>query len=201
VCPRAYLEVFPAAGLTRGALAGLGVFADYRFSVGFEVRTAAETRSAELNRLGAGLIWRLPALSGWRLGFAPAISYERRELTVSGAVPGLPDAHLQGVKAGVALAVPVASRFALLLGAGYVHWTSSADLVRGDVSFFPSGSASAIEAEAGFSVALFRRFSIRLLGEYSSTAYALDPDPTGAYRASRATDRYLGGRASMRAEL
>ena len=39
------------------------------------------------------------------------------------------------------------------------------------------------------------------VGEYSSTSYTLDPDPSGTYRASGATDRLLGARASIRADL
>lgn len=201
VCPRAYLEVFPAAAFGPGPLAGLGVFADYRRSVGFEVSAGAQDHSARLSRLSAGLTWRLPPLSALRLALAPAVSYERLEVIVSGTVPGLPDARLEGVKLGADLGVPIGARFALLLGGGWVHWTSSKDLVDGDVAFFPSGSASALEAEAGFAVAFARRLSVRLVGEYSSTRYSLDADVTGRYRATEATDRYLGGRASLRAEL
>jgi hypothetical protein len=196
--PRARLELFPAAAATGGALAGLGAFAEYRRSVGFEVKTASETRSAQVGRLGAGLLWRLPPLTSLKLGLAPAVSYERLDATVSGGIAGLPDAHLRGFKVGSGLSIPIGSRFALLLGGGYVLWTSSGDLVK---PFFPSGSASAIEAEAGFSLALHGRFSLQLLGEYSSTSTSLDPDPTGTYRASSAADRYLGGRASVRAEF
>jgi len=200
--PRVRLEVFPAAWLTRGALSGLGAFGEYRRSVGFEVRSGTEKRSAELARLGAGLTWRLPPLTSWKLGLAPAVSYERVDLTVGGGgIAGLPDAHLRGVKAGLGVAVPIGSRLALLLGGGYVRWTSAGDLVKGKVPFFPSGSASAVEAEAGLSAALFGRVSAQLLGEYGSTSYSLDPDPTGTYRASGATDRSLGGRVTVRAEL
>ncbi len=105
------------------------------------------------------------------------------------------------MKVGARLEVPVGARFALLVGGGWVRWTSAPDLVEGDVAFFPSGSASALEAEAGLSLAFTRRLSVRMLGEYSSTRYALDADATGTYRASEATDRYLGGRAAMRAEF
>jgi len=202
LCPRLYVEIFPGAAVTRGPLAGIVAFADYRRSVGFEVRAGSEVLPARLARLGAGLGWRSPPVSRLRLGFSPAISYERRDVTLTrGAIPGLPNAHLRGVRIGSGLSVPIAARYALLFGAGYVFWTSSGDLVQGNVPFFPSGSASALEVEAGISVALRGPLSARIVGEYSSTRYSLDPDPTGAYRASRATDRYAGGRASIRAQF
>ena len=201
VIPGARLELYPLAPLTRGALAGLGLFGGYDRSVGFEVKGATQTQSAELTRISAGLGWRLPPLTGLRLVFSPAVSFERRDLVVKGGIAGLPDAHLQGVKGGLGLAVPVASWLSLLLDGSYVQWTSSKDLVKGDVPFFPSGSAAAIELEAGLSVAFSARLSLKVLGEYGSTSYSLDPDPTGTYRASGATDRFLGGRAALRLEL
>jgi hypothetical protein len=199
--PRVYLEVFPAAAAAFRPIAGLGAFAEYRRSVGFEVRAGSETHSAQLSQLSAGVAWHLPPVTSWRLAFTPAVSYERRDLDVSGTIPGFPEMRLRGVRAGAGMELPLGARYALLLGAGYVRWTSAGDLVRGGAPFFPSGSASAIEAEAGLSIGLFGRYSARLVGEYGATSYALDPDPTGTYRASGATDRSAGVRASVRADF
>jgi hypothetical protein len=40
-----------------------------------------------------------------------------------------------------------------------------------------------------------------VLGEYSSTSYSFDADPTGTYTATGATDRLLGGRAVLRLDF
>jgi hypothetical protein len=201
-CPLVLVEVLPVAGLVREPFAGLGAFAGYRRSVGFEVRDPSQTRSAELVRLSAGVLWRLPPQTPLHLVLTPALSYERRDATVSGGgIAGLPDAHLRGVKIGAGLLAPVTPRYALLLDAGYVLWTTSKDLVGGDGRFFPSGSAGAVEVEAGLSAALFGRYSARLVAELSSTSYSLDADPTATYRASGATDRFLGLRATVRADF
>jgi hypothetical protein len=200
--PSVHLEVLPVAGLAREPYAGLGAFAGYRRSVGFKVKDPTQSHSADLGRISAGVLWRLPPLTQLRLVFTPAVSYERRDMTVSGGgIAGLPDSHLRGVKIGSALFAPLGSRYALLLDAGYVVWTSSKDLVGGEVKFFPSGSAHALELEGGLSVALFGRYSARFVGEYSSTSYSLEADPTSTYRATGATDRYLGVRATIRADF
>jgi hypothetical protein len=200
-CPRLALELYPAARLTDGALAGLGAFADYRMSIGFKVRSAGQTYGTSLSRLGAGVTWRLPPLTSLKLVLAPAASYERRDVNVSGTIAGLADTHLAGVRLGARLSAPVTSRFQLLVGGGYVRWTSVGDLAKSGGGFFPSGKASAFELEAGLSMALYGPFSARLVGEYGSTSYTLDADPTGAYVASGATDRWSGATLSIRAEL
>ncbi|HEY6001271.1 MAG TPA: hypothetical protein VIV57_00270, partial [Anaeromyxobacter sp.] len=200
--PSVLVEVLPVAGLVPEPFAGLGAFAGYRRSIGFKVKDPTQSHSAELGRLSAGALWRLPPLTQLRLVFTPEISYERRDMTVSGGgIAGLPDSHLRGVKAGSALFAPLTPRYALLLDAGYVVWTSSKDLIGGDVRFFPSGNASAFELDAGLSAALFGRYSARFVAEYSSTSYSLDADPTSTYRASGATDRYVGVRATIRADF
>jgi hypothetical protein len=200
--PSVLVEVLPVAGAVREPYAGLGAFAGYRRSVGFKVKDPTQSHSADLGRISGGVLWRLPPLTQLRLVFTPAVSYERRDMTVSGGgIAGLPDSHLRGVKVGSALFAPLGSRYALLLDAGWVVWTSSKDLIGGDVKFFPSGNAHALELEGGLSVALFGRYSARFVAEYSSTSYSLDADPTSTYRASGATDRYLGARATVRADF
>jgi hypothetical protein len=65
------------------------------------------------------------------------------------------------------------------------------------LAFFPGGSAWAVDGEAGLSVSISGPVSARLVADYRSTRYQLDPDPTGVYRASGATDTHLGGRFTL----
>jgi hypothetical protein len=88
----------------------------------------------------------------------------------------------------------------VLVGLGYLAWTSAENLIKGAPSFFPGGKASAIELEAGAAWAIWGTVSARALLEYHRTHYALDADPTGTYTASGATDASLGLRLLLRAE-
>jgi hypothetical protein len=198
--PLLRLEVFPAAPFTQGLAAGAGLFGSYRLSVGLRTRTdAGEPRSSEISRLVLGATWRSPPLSTLRIVLAPSVSYQSLKAVVQPAIPGLADAKLSGVKGGLDLEFRSGRSLSFLMGGGYVKWTTAQDLVEGSVAFFPGGSASAIELEVGMSVAVLRWLSIRLLGEYSSTRYSFEADPTGVYSASGARDTYLGGRLVLRA--
>jgi hypothetical protein len=205
VGPGLHLELYPASLLTENAFAGIGLFADYSFSVG--LKTTDPVSGAEhptsFTRLGAGVCWRLHPVPSSRFALVPALSYQQLKFTIEPlagvSIQGLPDANLSGVKAGVAAEIPLSDAVSILLGVGYVKWTTAGDLV-GD-GFFPSGSAHALEAEAGLSVAFSGLLSLRVVGDYSGTQYSLQPDPSGTYQASSAADQYLGGRIMLRAQF
>lgn len=204
VSPRLHLEIFPLSPLAEGALAGIGLLADYGMSVGLKTKDqGGADHSSRFTRLGAGLCWRLHPSSSSRFALVPAVSYQQLKLSVdplAGApIPGLPDADLSGVKASLGAEIPIGGAVTVLVGVGYVKWTTARDLV--GAGFFRSGSAYALEADAGLSVALAGMLSLRLLGEVSSTRYSLTPSPGGTYQATGATDQYLGGRAMLRAEF
>ena len=205
VAPGLHLELYPASLLTENAFAGIGLFADYSFSLGLKTTdpVSGADHPTSFTRLGAGVCWRLHPVPSSRFALIPALSYQQLKFTIEplAGVPiqGLPDANLSGVKAGVAAEIPASGAVSILLGVGYVKWTTAGDLV-GD-GFFPSGSAYALEAEAGLSVAFSGLLSLRVVGEYSGTRYSLEPDPNGTYQASGAADQYLGGRIMLRAEL
>jgi hypothetical protein len=202
ISPAFRLELYPLSLATQSALAGIGLFGEYAFSVGLTTQdpSGGADHSTSFSRLGAGLLWRIEPAAGSRFALIPAVSYQSLKFTVGGTpVPGLPDADLSGFKAGIDVEIPVGGAVAILLGAGYVYWTSAADLVSD--AFFPSGSAYAAEAQAGVSIGLGGAFSLRVLGDYSGTRYSLEPSPGGTYQATGASDRYLGGRALLRAEF
>jgi hypothetical protein len=197
--PRLRLELFPAARIANRFLAGLGAFGDYSTSVGLktQVEGTAEKRSTTFTSVEAGLLWRAPPI-GFGLVLVPSASWRRDTVSVGTAIPGLPDAALTGWKGALGAEVPLGSRLALLAGAGYVSWSKKGDLVGPD--FFPGGSARGLELEAGLAVTVVGPISVRALFEYRTTRYSLDPDPTGAYVATGATDAYVGGRLALRGE-
>lgn len=200
--PRLRLELYPLSPLTEGVFSGLGLEADYGFSVGLTTKDPAggADHPTSFSRLGLGLLWRIRPLASSRFALIPAVSYQRLKFTVGGTpIQGLPDADLSGVKAAVDAEIPVGGGIAILLGAGYVRWTTAADLL-GD-AFFPGGSAHAIEADAGVLVGLGGAFALRVLGSYSGTQYSLESTPGATYQATGATDRYLGGSATLRAQF
>jgi hypothetical protein len=198
--PRGRIELYPAAGFTQGAGAGIGLFVDAALSIGLETEgPGGEKRDSTYSRLAGGALWRLPV--GKALALVPSVAYESLKLRVDPPIQGLPEADLAGVAGRLGAEIRIARPVKLLLGAGYVWWLTARDLVDGDPAYFPDGSAAALEGEAGLDVAVAGRVSLRVVGQYSSTAYDLDPDPTGTYVATGATDRFVSVNASVRAEF
>jgi len=197
VGPRLRVELYPLALVGPGPFAGIGLFADYGLSVGLKTEDDLGRKLAtSYSRLDAGVRWRL-AVAPW-LALAPSVSYEMRSLTVSGGIPGLPDAQLAGPRGALGAEVPLGEAFQLQAGAAFVQWTTAQDLVKGSPAFFPGGSAYALDLEAGASWAFTRQLSLVLLLDYSHTRTSVTRDPSGTYNVAGATDDYLGGRALLR---
>jgi hypothetical protein len=204
--PGLHLEVFPASALTDGIFAGIGLFGDYCFSLGLKTEGAGaggatEKRDTSFTRLQGGLLWRIHPASSSQFALIPAVSYQQLKFTVDPPFTGLPNANLSGVKGALNLEIPLGGSFSVLLGGGYVKWLTAKDLVKGDLTFFPGGSAYAIEAEAGVAWGFYGPLSLRVLGEYSSTKYTLEAAPPGGFQATSAKDEYIGGRAMLRGQF
>ena len=197
----ASLEFFPLARGDSAALGGLGLHAALETSIGLETEASAgDKRPTTFTRLAVGLRWRAPPLTGLRLVLVPELAWVSEKLTVSPAVDGLPNRDLSGVRVALGAEARLDSRFTLLAGLGWAKWLTARELIKGDPAFFPGSSAAELEATAGAGLALWGPLSLRLLGQYASTRYTLDPDPTGTYVASSARERILGLRATLRAE-
>ncbi|HYD39632.1 MAG TPA: hypothetical protein VEB43_02290 [Anaeromyxobacter sp.] len=206
--PTARLELYPGAlaGADR-LVAGIGVRADYARSVGLKVKPPAGFTEGEheatLTALRAAVVWRVQPIRDSGFTLVPALGYRKLQLTTAPkdgvTIEGLPDADLAGVEARLDLEAPVGA-FTLLAGAGYTTWTSKGDLV-GD-GFFGSGSARALQFEGGAEFSLVPPLTIRAVLVYDATSYSgLDDAAAGVGTAGGASDRYLGGRLTLRAEF
>jgi hypothetical protein len=202
VGPSLSVEVFPLAHGTSAALGGLGLHLGLATSVGLETQApSGEKLPTSFTRLELGARWRAPPLTGLELVLVPEVAWVSQKLEVSPAIPGLPDSDLSGVRVALAAEARVTSRITILAALGWVKWLTARELIDGSPPYFPGSSAAALEAEVGVGVAVWGPLAVRVLGEYSSTSYQLDPDPTGTWAATSAEDRYLGLRAVVRGEF
>jgi hypothetical protein len=200
VVPSARGEVFPFVSSAATWYAGLGLFAGYARSVGFKTEDSITARKFDsvYSALDAGVAYRLRPLGGIGLRLVPAIWYRTQSFEVkpSGgtSLAGLPDAALAGVAAGLGVELPVVRRVSILADASFTAWTSAKDLV-GD-KYFGSGSAKALDVDAGASFVLAGPLSLRVLGTFGQTWYSLSG--RSVYVATGATDRYVGFRSALR---
>jgi len=194
------LEVLPVSPFTDHVLlAGIGVFAEYAFSQGLETTVGSRSYPSTFSALDAGLEWRVRPFSSSDLALVPATSYRMQRFAVTPPFPGLPDSSLSGVAGSLRIEVPLGEAVTLLLGGSYTRWLSAKDLVGG--GFFPAGSAYALEVDAGVGVAIYGPLSLRAMGFYDTTRYALEVGPRPLYRATAAGDSQVGGRATARARF
>jgi hypothetical protein len=193
--PRLRLELHPLE-------AGAAVFAEAAYLSGIGLSAGTVGHRATALQARGGLGWRLP-VGGWLL-LEPAVAYEVERFTVGSTggakVAGLPDTRLAGVSAGLGLELRAAgSSLALLLGGRGTWWLDARDLA-GQARFFPSGSAFALEGEAGVAIALGGPLSLRALGDFATTRWSLGVDPSGAYTVRSGRGDSWGGRVMLRFE-
>jgi hypothetical protein len=198
--PELRIELQPAAPWTEGALAGLSLQGRYAAAVGAVTAADGAARPTRMTWLSAGVAWRSAPPAGARTSLSAALSWERREVTVTPAIPGLADRRLAGPKVSAGLAVPTGP-VSLFLRAGHVRWLEAPDLIAGRVRFFPGGAAWGLDAEAGLAIRPGGPWSLWLAGECAWTRYRLAPDPRGLYAARSARDDQFAGRLAVRLDL
>jgi CO/xanthine dehydrogenase Mo-binding subunit len=154
----------------------------------------------EPGRFGSGHAVRRiedPTLVSGRGQFADDISLPGQTYAAF-ARSTCPHAVLKSVDVGSARAMP--GVLAVYTGADLV--AAGVKAMPGPAGFTrPDGSAAAFEGEGGFEIALGGRVSLRAVAQLSDTSYDLEPDPTGTYVATGATDRFVTAHASVRAEF
>lgn len=194
--PWLLVEVFPLSPFTdHPLLEGIGLFAEHAFSAGLETTAGSGRYPTSYSALDAGLEWRVRPFPSSEFALVPAVSYRARQLEVTPPFPGLPNSDLSGIAGSLRAEVPLGALFTLHLGGSYTQWLEAKDLVGED--FFPAGSAYAVAAEAGVAVRIDEPLSLRLLGFYDTTRYALETGPRPAYRATAASDTQIGARATV----
>ena len=198
------LEVFPFAK-SGGFLAGLGLFGSYQFSIGLKSQTdGGQQESTSFNMLAAGIEARIRPIKYSDFALVIPVAFRTYNFTVTNAAAftGLPDQNMLGVSAGLKLEIPIGSWFLILIGGDYVFWFQKHQLIgNSNPVYFTSGNAGAFEAELGFGFYIVGPLSLRLVGEYSNTSYSFNPDPSGTYNATGASDRLLGAKAVIRLDF
>ncbi|HET9597736.1 MAG TPA: hypothetical protein VFP65_19260, partial [Anaeromyxobacteraceae bacterium] len=185
-----------------GAAARAALVVRYARSIGLTTSTdAGEQRPTDLSSLSVGASWRTAPFSAAGVVVTPSLAYRSERLAVRPALPGLADQALTGVEVRVGFALRATGGLTLLAAAAYVHWMEAGGLVGDSDALFPAGSAYGLEAEAGLDLRVAGPVSLRVVGEYGTTRYALDPDPAGLRSADGARDTALGGRVGVRIAL
>lgn len=197
-------EFYPLALVRDDLLAGLGLEASIALAPWLQSRLASipEAFPTSTLRIDAGIRFSIAPIKTFALRIAPYLGVRSHSFTV-GALPdgrrldGLPNISLVGLRAGLAIEVPIVPRWLTLFGRfGVIPVLSSGEII--SPAFFPNGSAFGLEGNAGLGVNIVSFLQVRAGFDFARYGFTFTTQPTDPYVAAGATDTYLGGKASLR---
>ena len=131
--PMARLSFFPIAFFSDGFFSGIGLYADYAFSVGLKSSFSDSTNTFEkgttFSRLNAGVEWRMRFIKDSDFAIVPFFAYTKQKFVTDGSPTdtgfnGLPQFDLNGIKFGLRFDIAVTSGFWIVVGGDYVLWNN-----------------------------------------------------------------------------
>jgi hypothetical protein len=201
------LEFYPLALATDGILSGLGIEGQFGFAPFLKTRRQSETDTFPTTamRVEAGLRWRIMPIKTFALAITPFVGLRLQSFSVAAAtggatLDGVPNISFTGLRAGLEVEVPIVPRWLLLFGRFGVLPTFSAGQIISP-TYFTSGSTFGFEAAGGVGVGILPFLQVRLSFEFSQYAMTFKTQPTDTYVATGASDRFLGGNASLRLQF
>lgn len=202
--PALGVQFYPLALMRDDLLAGLGVEVGFAFAPWLQSRLASAPDGFPTStmRFDGALRFRIIPSQSFPLSITPYVGVRSQSFTVGALsdgrrLDGLPNIAFLGLRAGVALEVPIIlERLSLFGRFGVIPVFSSGEILSS--AFFPNGSAFGFEANAGVGVGLTSFLQLRASFEFASYGLTFQTQATDAYVAAGASDRYLGGNASAR---
>jgi len=184
------LELYPAAFITSGFAANVGIGAAFDYAVGIASRAEDGTRyGTTALSLRVGLLGRIPISI---LTIQPSFGFSRQVYSISsstGVKPNIPNVGYNALRPALDLKVKIFGPVGFQAGVAYL-----AILQTGEIgAFFPRATAAGMDANAGFTVSLFDRLELRARFEYQRYWFSLNPEPGDMNVAGGALDHYVGG--------
>lgn len=205
--PAVSVQFYPLALGRDDALAGLGVEVGLGLAPWLQSRLASSPEAFPTStlRVDGGLRFRLVPSQAFKLALVPYVGVRSQSFTVGALsdgrrLDGLPNLALLGLRAGLGVEVPVIGETLVLFGRfGVIPVFGAGEIL--SAAFFPNGSAFGLEANGGLGVGLTSFLQLRASFEFASYGLTFRTQATDPYVAAGATDRYLGGNASVRLQF
>lgn len=199
--PAVGLEFYPLALVSDDLLAGLGVEFGLATAPWLQSRLASLTDAFPTStmRIDAGLRFNIMPIKTYALSLAPYVGFRSQSFTVAALgdgrrIDGLPNIAFLGLRAGLALEVPIVPGWLTAFGRfGIIPVLGSGEII--SPTFFAQGSAFGLEAQGGLGVRILPFLQVRASFEFTRYGMTFTTQPTDTYVATGASDTYLGGRA------
>lgn len=186
----AELEVYPAAFVTTGFAANVGVLGQFDYAVGIASRGEDGTRyGTSAVNLRLALAVRLPVSV---LTVEPFFGYALQTYSIaasSGAKPNLPNVSYGGLRGGLLLKVTVFGPVGLQL-----HLAGTYPLSKGEIStYFQHLSVGGMDTGIALTVGLLDRLEVKAAYEYRRYWFSMNSVPGDENVAGGALDLYPSG--------
>lgn len=194
--PRLHLDLYPLARATESLARGLGLEADFSFSLGLRAVAGPTSYPSQLMRLAAGAKFRLPFTASG-IAVVPAVGFTRTSFSHSAAdggaeLEGLPGVAYTGMSVAVGFEAPLLDQ-KLLLGARFAILPvfASGEVIGDD--YFRDGSSWGLLFNAGVSYRVLPMLELRAGFQLERYGLTFDVRPADRYVAAGASDLLLGG--------
>ncbi len=149
--------------------------------------TAYATSSSEWG-LGVGLD---VGIRSARIGIAATYGEQRFNLDDDPMMELVPDVTYRFARGGLSFAMPLASRFSLLVTGGYRHLFGMGGLT--EATWFPRASGAGLDVSAGVAFHVTSWLDIQARLDARRYFFAMHPEVGDPWIAGGATDDYIGG--------
>lgn len=200
VAPHFHGELYPLAKAVGSPWSGIGIEADYDFSVGLQSSfNGGTSHPTSYQFIEAGLRWNLPL--GDIVTLTPSLEYQWTQFSVGPdstgeMIQGLPNVRKRGFVLGLEGDFALGGGVHLFAGVKYLPSMTGPDLI--GPSYFANGSMSALDLRLGLSVEIVKSFSLSATGIFMDYLYKFTTATTDTYIASGATESYVGGRIAAK---
>ncbi len=202
VAPRFRLEAYPLGLFMKGIVTGVGVEADYLFSVASRTKRPNDgvifgTRNSQLDIAAR---FRIAPIKGSHFSVTPFAGFRMQDFAVGAGsdgskLDGLPNISYRSLRAGLDLNVPLLDVLSLSAAGAYLKPLSTGEIGK---DFFPGTVANGFEVGGGVNYAIGAGFDARALVHFQRHTLKFKVTEGATYSATDLVDQQFGGTVALR---
>ncbi len=188
--PHIHLDAYPLARLVDGWLQGVGLEADFAFTLGLKAVAVSVDFPSQILRFNAALKFRIPVYGNIAVYPAAGFNYASFSLSPSrtnATLDGLPEVSYLGFKLGAGLDAPLLDdKLRLGLGVNYLPVFAAGEVI--SAGYFPEGSVWGLGVTASAGYRILSPVEVRLAFALERYALSFKLEPADTYKANGAAD-------------
>ncbi len=198
--PHLHLDAYPLVPFVDGMLAGLGLEADFSFTLGLKAIAGSGASKIEypsqLLRFNGGLKFRIPLTSSG-IAVVPAVGVAYTSFSISkndqgNKLEGLPQVAYTSLKVGVGAEAPLLdNKLLLFLNVSFLPTFAAGEII--SPTYFPEGKLWGLMGHLGASYQIIGGLEARLVFQFERYDLSFTFKDGDKYNAAGAADLMIGG--------